>query len=193
MTRDEIISAMKDMALDVNSEEIKAHNTDLRLRQWTLAWGSKMMELIGALEENEKADVPDTDVGNIDEDVISRQEVLDILKEKWNMFSSADDAMQESIDTIESLPSVTPARPQNPERNRPESIKYCEECDHIEMCSWYPTDGCEWLKTDRYNAGYNAAKREIALSGEYERIYQRGFEAGRKSEWTAVADKEDSE
>lgn len=32
--------------------------------------------------------------------------------------------------------------------------------------------------------GYNEAKREIALSGEYERAYQRGYEDGRKEEWT---------
>jgi hypothetical protein len=41
------------------------------------------------------------------EDAISRQAVLDILKDKWNMFSDANDAMQESIDTIEALPNVT--------------------------------------------------------------------------------------
>lgn len=68
---------------------------------------------------------------------------------------------------------VTP-RSLNPEADREESKAYCAECDHIEMCSWYPHDGCEWLKTDRYNAGYNAAKREIALSGEYKRAYERG-------------------
>ena len=31
-----------------------------------------------------------------------------------------------------------------------------------------------------YAKGYNDAKREIALSGEYERAYQRGYEDGRK-------------
>ena len=41
-------------------------------------------------------------------DLISRQTVIDVLKDKWNMFSDANDAMQESIDTIEALPSVTP-------------------------------------------------------------------------------------
>lgn len=41
-------------------------------------------------------------------DAISRQAVLDILKEKWNMFSDANDAIQESIDTIEALQPVTP-------------------------------------------------------------------------------------
>ena len=36
----------------------------------------------------------------------------------------------------------------NPEADREESKAYCSECDHIEMCSWYPHYGCEWLKTD---------------------------------------------
>lgn len=42
-----------------------------------------------------------------------------------------------------------------------------------------------------YPKGYNDAKRQIAESGEYDRIYQRGFEDGRKSEWTAIAESEE--
>ena len=39
-------------------------------------------------------------------------------------------------------------------------------------------------KADRYAAGYNDAKREIALSGEYERVYERGkADARLKGEW----------
>ena len=37
----------------------------------------------------------------------------------------------------------------NPERDRQESRDYCADCDHIEMCRWYPTDGCEWLSTKK--------------------------------------------
>lgn len=44
----------------------------------------------------------------VTEDYISRQTVLDILKDKWNMFSDANDAMQKSIDTIEALTLATP-------------------------------------------------------------------------------------
>lgn len=44
-----------------------------------------------------------------------------------------------------------------------------------------------------YAKGYNDAKRDIALSGEYERAYQRGYEDGRKLKWTAVAESEDKE
>ena len=42
------------------------------------------------------------------DDCVRRKEVLDVLKDKWNMFSDANDAMQESIDTIEALKPVTP-------------------------------------------------------------------------------------
>ena len=45
------------------------------------------------------------------EDAVSRQAVLEVLKDKWSMFSDANDAMQESIDTIEALSNVTPQEP----------------------------------------------------------------------------------
>lgn len=57
-------------------------------------------------------------------DLISRQAVLDVLKDKWNMFSDANDAMQESIDTIESLRPVSSS--ENP--NTCEDDKPCTEC-----------------------------------------------------------------
>lgn len=68
------------------------------------------------------------------EDCISRQEVLDILKDKWNMFSDANDAMQESIDTIEAIPSVTPKT----------SCDSCREqvLKHLEKEDWADTVNC---------------------------------------------------
>ena len=105
------------------------------------------------------------------DDCISRQAVFDINEHHHGQMPNH--VNHEIWNEIMDLPSVTP-RSLNPEADREESKAYCAECDHIEMCSWYPHDGCEWRKTDRYNAGYNAAKREIALSGEYERAYERG-------------------
>ena len=96
----------------------------------------------------------------------------------FNPMTGEEEPMNEDCrKSVEALDMAIKALEQqylNPEADREESKAYCAECDHIEMCSWYPHDGCEWLKTDRYNAGYNAAKREIALSGEYERAYERG-------------------
>ena len=40
----------------------------------------------------------------------------------------------------EELPSAQPDRPEQPESAR----EYCAECDHIEMCRWYPYEGCEF-------------------------------------------------
>ena len=41
-------------------------------------------------------------------DLVERQAVLDILKDKWNLYLYADDAIQASIDKIKVMPSVTP-------------------------------------------------------------------------------------
>jgi len=123
------------------------------------------------------------------EDAISRADVEQTVEDNILYYTHSDRPIDQDPDTechiairtalrmlrkdLRKLPPVT-SRSLNPEADREESKAYCAECDHIEMCSWYPHDGCEWLKTDRYNAGYNAAKKEIALSGEYERAYERG-------------------
>ena len=44
------------------------------------------------------------------DDCVRRREVLDVLKDTWNMFSDANDAMQESINAIKALKSVTPRK-----------------------------------------------------------------------------------
>ena len=132
------------------------------------------------------------------EDAISREYLVEHIKACWTngrpMYSPD---LSELLSWNDDVPSI---QPKNPEADREESKAYCAECDHIEMCSWYPHDGCEWLKTDRYNAGYNAAKREIALSGEYERAYERGkadahpdINDGKLSEIPTGSESEDKE
>lgn len=32
----------------------------------------------------------------------------------------------------------------NPEKDCKESQEWCADCEHIEMCRWYPTQGCEF-------------------------------------------------
>lgn len=44
-------------------------------------------------------------------DVVSRQAVIDLMMQKWGENFSGDDAMQESIDAIRVMPSVTPQEP----------------------------------------------------------------------------------
>ena len=49
MTKEKIIKELRDMVCDVNVEEIQSHEGN-SLRQWTLAWGHKMMILLDELE-----------------------------------------------------------------------------------------------------------------------------------------------
>ena len=44
-------------------------------------------------------------------DAVSRQAVIDLMMQKWGENFSGDDAMQESIDAIREMPSVTPQEP----------------------------------------------------------------------------------
>ena len=47
---------------------------------------------------------------------------------------------------IDELPSAQPERKkcELPEEARKSAEEYCEECNHIEMCGWYPYEGCEF-------------------------------------------------
>ena len=58
-------------------------------------------------------------------DYISRQAVIDLMMQKWGENFSGDDAMQESIDAIRVMPSVTPQEPQ--------SFKWCTDCKEYDQ------------------------------------------------------------
>ena len=74
--------------------------------QHTEAEIQKMQELEQA--EIQKAYELGKTEGQKSKDAVSRQVVLEVLKDKWNAFFDANDAMQESIDTIEALLPVNP-------------------------------------------------------------------------------------
>ena len=44
-------------------------------------------------------------------DAVSRQAVIELMMQKWGENFNGDDAMQESIDAIREMPSVTPQEP----------------------------------------------------------------------------------
>ena len=58
----------------------------------------------------------------------------------------------------------------NPEKDCKESQEWCADCDHIELCCWYPTQGCEfksglhpelrkkWSKQGLYPDGFGGVK-----------------------------------
>ena len=79
---------------EVVKREVKLHYEEVYNRGYQ---DGVLDKRYGALNEQEPCD-----------DAIGRQAVIEVLKDKWNMFSDANDAMQESIDTIEALSPVTP-------------------------------------------------------------------------------------
>jgi hypothetical protein len=67
------------------------------------------------------------------EDAISRQTVIDLMMQKWGENFSGDDAMQESIDAIRDMPSVTPQKPRKGEWLRMSDLS--EQEDDRYKCS----------------------------------------------------------
>lgn len=63
-------------------------------------------------------------------DAISRQAVIDILKDKWDLYMYADDAMEASIDKIKVMPSVTPQSKTGHWIGIDEEPHEVWECDH---------------------------------------------------------------
>lgn len=53
----------------------------------------------------------------------------------YNDLGMIVDTKAEELDS-----SAQPERPEQPESAR----EYCAECNHIEMCRWYPYEGCEF-------------------------------------------------
>jgi len=79
-------------------------------------------------------------------DCISRQAVIDLMMQKWGENFSGDDAMQESIDAIRVMPSVTPQEPKTAHWEYGYAFadgNYCKcsECKEIIKCI-YPMHYC---------------------------------------------------
>jgi len=71
------------------------------------------------------------------------------------------------------------------------------EANQCSKCSEEHRQLAEWLKELKdyreripsYEAGYNDAKREIALSGEYQRAYERGKKDAEQTRWIPVSER----
>ena len=47
---------------------------------------------------------------------------------------------EQALSEIKDMLEAEPERPEQPES----AWEYCAECDHNEMCRWYPYEGCEF-------------------------------------------------
>lgn len=71
-------------------------------------------------------------------DLISRQDAIDVADAVWSV--TGDKNVAKVWDQIKDLPSAQPEQRQLTE----DDYAYCAECDHVEMCRWYPMYGCEF-------------------------------------------------
>ena len=85
-------------------------------------------------------------------DCISRQAVLDLMIQKWGENFSGDSAMQESIDAIRVLPSVTPQEPKTGHWiSKPHiyGVAFCSECDfelRVNDTNYCPNCGAKMIE-----------------------------------------------
>ena len=75
------------------------------------------------------------------DDLISRQAAIELLQEKIKKIYFLKTFRTNLGKWLNELPSI-PLPKINLEKNRKESQEYCAKCEHAEMCSWYPCDGC---------------------------------------------------
>ena len=85
-------------------------------------------------------------------DCISRQVVIDLMMQKWGENFNGDDAMQESIDAIREMPSVTPQEPKTGHwitKPHVYGVTYCSECDFelkIDNTNYCPNCGAKMVE-----------------------------------------------
>ena len=72
-----------------------------------------------------------------------------------------------------------------------EKYEKCKECaeEHRQLAEWLKELKDYKERIPSYEAGYNDAKREIALSGEYERAYERGKQDTEQTRWIPVSER----
>lgn len=68
-------------------------------------------------------------------------------KNLYCQITLSDEQMQEAVENAknEILQVMSSSEPESEERPLTEDdYAYCAECDHVEMCRWYPMYGCEF-------------------------------------------------
>lgn len=78
------------------------------------------------------------------DDLISRQAAIDALN-KMKIYRPLDSDRYVISDCLNKIVNLPSAQPETEERTLTEDdYAYCMNCDHVEMCRWYPVYGCEF-------------------------------------------------
>ena len=78
----------------------------------------------------------------VKDDAVNRQDVIDLMSDLIDEMENSRDRyyVQECKKKVMQFSSAQPERSEQPESAK----EYCEGCNHIEMCRWYPFEGCEF-------------------------------------------------
>jgi hypothetical protein len=157
--RKKAIETLKQLRLDYE-EFYEEHNNEV-----TQAYDMA----IASLETDEAYQLEyESTKNDLGVDYISKQEVVGLMMHIWGKNHSGDDAMQECIDAIRDMSSVTPQEP----RWISASEKYEHHIDHTD-CIWYGNDsGCP-VTCSQYRDGWNDAMDYIFKNGDGYRPYRR--------------------
>ena len=94
-------------------------------------------------------------------DCISRQQAIDALDKHIDTFDAIDTnylcGLRTAMSILKEMPSAQPERPEQSESAK----EYCAECNHIEMCRWYPYEGCEFRSLPSAQPERKTARWEI--------------------------------
>lgn len=110
-------------------EELKAI---LEMQYWNVPLSKAALEM--AIKALEQEPTPNASYCKL-EDCISRKAVLKLMKDNWHTHNG-DWAMQESMDDIRVLPSVTPQERKGHWVKTPKAVMgegymwYCDKCEH---------------------------------------------------------------
>ena len=84
-------------------------------------------------------------------EMIDKQKVLEIAMsycpDDDGCCSKAGHDIREMLDEIEALSTIEVKPVQKPkmsETDRKKCEEWCKDCEHIEMCAWYPFGGCDF-------------------------------------------------
>lgn len=82
-----------------------------------------------------------------DTDLISREEVCEAIERYERHFNTKLETLK---DLVAELPNYCADRPTRGRKDATEEdYHYCNDCEAVEMCMWYPYDGCIFKIQDR--------------------------------------------
>lgn len=101
-------------------------------------------------------------------DLIGRQDAIEAIQ---NVRYRLADVTMRMINAVKRVPSAQPERPEQPESAK----EYCAECDHAEMCQWYPYEGCEFRSLPSAQQWVSVSERLPEANEEDENNFNKAY------------------